>query len=378
MAKIRALFADRVKWAIVATEKHADGTPHLHCLISLLKEYSSTNPNTLDQLINPAKHGNYQAARNVTDVMKYVTKDGDYIAYGVNVKDFLKARVDKKSTKSTVISRMISEGANLDEVEQWDPGYFLMHMRKIMEYQQWKMGQSIRILNKPTKNLQTVVALEGSDPQTPRIARWLTKNLNAFRARRQKQLWIWGPGGIGKSTAVHVLSSYVKICEIFKIGQDFIGGYDAEAGLILIDEFKGQFSKQWMNRFLEGGDMMINEKGTTQWKRGNQPVVIVSNCSPQECYKIPDSSFVPSDFQALMSRVKVVECQTNIRLGAWVANRDLPETQASPIEPDVNHLTLDIDPIDLFAHEEMHSNDSVVQEELPLILENLGLDLIDF
>jgi len=172
-----------------------------------------------------------------------------------------------------------------------------------------------------------------TDPETPKIVEWINDNVMKERPRRKPQLWIYGPTGIGKSQLFDGLRKYLRIAEIFKIGTDFVGGYDINADLILIDEFRGQFSKQWMNRFLEGGDMMINQKGSVTWKRGNQPVVIISNTSPQSCYKIPDSQCLPPDMEALLTRVLVVHPISDIRIGVFESDPvapPLPEAYASP------------------------------------------------
>lgn len=62
---------------IIAREKHADGSDHLHAYLKLDKKIDVRSASLFD-LRN--HHGNYQSARSATKVKKYCTKDGNYIA----------------------------------------------------------------------------------------------------------------------------------------------------------------------------------------------------------------------------------------------------------------------------------------------------------
>ncbi len=73
---IPATVLERVKtgldpeWAVVCQEHHADGSLHLHCVAHLKKNFHTRLPDCFDYLAG--KHGDYRAARNLTDVLKYV------------------------------------------------------------------------------------------------------------------------------------------------------------------------------------------------------------------------------------------------------------------------------------------------------------------
>lgn len=62
---------------LISSEKHQDGTDHIHAWIKLNKSLNVRSP-TLFDLNN--HHDNYQAARNANRVKKYCAKDGNYIA----------------------------------------------------------------------------------------------------------------------------------------------------------------------------------------------------------------------------------------------------------------------------------------------------------
>lgn len=66
---------------VVAHELHQDGTDHLHCWFKLASNVNYKKSDCLDLFYNEIKyHGMYEGARSNIKVLKYVTKDGDYIS----------------------------------------------------------------------------------------------------------------------------------------------------------------------------------------------------------------------------------------------------------------------------------------------------------
>lgn len=68
---------------IVATEDHKEEGTHLHVYLALDKRFETTNQTLLDIRLEddvPTYHGNYQVVKTDRDVIKYVTKDGNYIS----------------------------------------------------------------------------------------------------------------------------------------------------------------------------------------------------------------------------------------------------------------------------------------------------------
>ena len=88
---------------VIAQEMHADGTPHLHVWLQARgkKKFNIREPTKLD-LLHP--HGNYQAARSVSAIVKYVTKDGKWISnLPLEEVEALKKPSKSKTTKVPVI-----------------------------------------------------------------------------------------------------------------------------------------------------------------------------------------------------------------------------------------------------------------------------------
>lgn len=68
--------------------------------------------------------------------------------------------------------------------------------------------------------------------------------------------------------------------------EDFYDFYfDEKFDLVVLDEFKGQKTIQFLNLWLQGGDMTIRKKGSQYIKRKNLPMIILSNYSLDDCYK---------------------------------------------------------------------------------------------
>lgn len=80
------------------------------------------------------------------------------------------------------------------------------------------------------------------------------------------------------------LEQYLSIYWI-PIDEEFYDEWiDHHYDLAVLDEFKGQKTVQWLNRFLQGGPMSIRKKGSQGRKTQNIPVIILSNFSLEECY----------------------------------------------------------------------------------------------
>lgn len=61
---------------IIAEEPHKDGTPHLHMYIKTSEPYDSRDCHCLDIYNN---HGKYEGCRSMKKVIKYCTKELNFI-----------------------------------------------------------------------------------------------------------------------------------------------------------------------------------------------------------------------------------------------------------------------------------------------------------
>ncbi len=127
------------EWSVVCQEQHDDEGLHLHALIRLKSKGTWSKFDMFDAL--GGKHGNYQAARSIRALMKYVTKEGGrIIPVGVDPKYFLRMAKKRKrcvDTKGTQVSEIIRNGGSFKNIVEKFPGFALMNMHKIRSFQTW-------------------------------------------------------------------------------------------------------------------------------------------------------------------------------------------------------------------------------------------------
>ena len=221
MQRIKTRFGPNLEYSVVAKEQHKDGTPHLHALIVLKQPYRSSKSHDLDVLTQHSQHGNYTAVRNLTQTLKYIAKEGNYLEEGISLANAIASTDQKKSTRSAIIAMKIQSGSTLRDLMIQDPGYMLLHGRRVKEYlTTWThMNQAPP---KIWKELSVTNPLT-SDPSVM-IKIWLNTNVLKDRHLRQPQLYVHGPGGIGKTTMIMQLAQYLRIYYIPT--EDFYDFYD--------------------------------------------------------------------------------------------------------------------------------------------------------
>jgi len=275
LERAREFFGADLEFAVVSEEDHADGTPHLHAVFALTKRRDFKNANCFDSMAN--KHGNYQLAKQLRASVGYVVKKGVFIAHGVDVEAFLQAA---KTNKSTQMARFMMEGSTLEQLNNQDPGFVLMHQRKIKEYQAlitvWK--------DVPTK---TWLPLQVTPLMMPlnlvRVACWLNHNMGKERVLRQKQLLLSSPPCMGKTSLIEQLRAYFRVYD--SMGDKWFDSYDPiNHELMVFDEFQATVPLSVMNKVLDGQKCTLQTKGGSVGKTRNIPVIILTNLVKEELY----------------------------------------------------------------------------------------------
>jgi hypothetical protein len=277
LARSLEYFGEVLEFAVVCEEEHEDGSPHLHAVFSLKEKKRTRDPNFLDNLAN--SHGNYQAARKLQDTVKYVVKDGDFISHGVDIATYLQAAKTKQSTKSAVMAKHLLDGKSLQEINNIDPGFFMMNQKKIKEYQAtiavWKLN--------PTRTWKPLPQLAGVTPALSQVVTWMNKNLAKPRPLRQKQLLLSSPPGLGKTTLLEELRHYFKVYS--HVGDKWFDGYDDNHHqLMVFDEFNGGIPLTIMNKVLDGQQCLLQVKGASIPKNHRLPVIILTNYDSHQIY----------------------------------------------------------------------------------------------
>ena len=310
----------RVVAAVVGLENHEEeGGIHFHLAFKLDKKLDIKNANYFDCLTG--KHGNYQSARRWKEVVKYCTKDGNYSTFNVDVEAIVKSLKKKTSSKFEQLAmKIIEEKPTYIDFLTENPGFCLQHGRKIKEF-----IEDCTLLEKgkkePWPGIKVTLDMDYSHLQ---IAEWLNDNLFKEREHKQKQLWIWGPTGNGKT---YLWDTFLeKYCNIFIIPDDdrFMGKWrDNQYDLAIFDEYKGQKTMTWLNQWLEGSQMKLCEKGfATTTKKQRIPTIICSNYPPHMAYS--KTSLNDLGLKAFVERLIVVELTTKLNLEVNPINNPVP------------------------------------------------------
>jgi len=176
------------EWIVVGRELHKDGTPHFHVCCRLLKKMDTTNPREFDWLFN--KHGNYQAMKSKSKCIGYCTKDGDFIAEGIDVRPFLKQNAYEQALLASTIE------AGLKILRRANAGDYMKNLQRY-EY-----------------------ALRKHHPKPPAKCSYPISNFVHSMQDLSKALLIWGKSNCGKTQyALAHFKAPLEVCHIDMLKQ---------------------------------------------------------------------------------------------------------------------------------------------------------------
>lgn len=301
MDRVRQMFHNSLKYAVVAREKHQDGENHLHVLIHLKRQFSTSDANFADSL--SGQHGNYQACRSLKKTQEYCFKEGDYIVHGV---DPIKRRKSKDG-KFDLIAKEIMAGQGFQNIVNKYPGIAMIQKKKVEDFIQWN---SLNLTLLQRWDWTGMKLMPQYNEETKKIVEWLNLNIQQKREFKQKQLMIIGPQNTGKTSLINALERWCRIYHI-PATEDFYDLYDDNLfDLAVLDEFKASKTIQWLNLWLQGGIMNIRKKGSQYLKKKNIPTIILSNYKLHENYSKVDSS----KLETLESRLEILEVSEFINI----------------------------------------------------------------
>lgn len=331
-------------WAVVASESHQDGTPHLHVLARLRSKSRKSGYEIWDRI--GGQHGNYQAARNVSAVLRYVKKDGNFIVSGTPPADD-STETTGKVAKGTAIAMMILEGATLQDLNEADPGFVMMNLTRVRTYMNF-----VKTTNTPMVPLR--ITVQTDHPETMMIFRWFDENLapgqSLVRPIKTPQLWMWGPANTRKTSAVLLFHKWCSIYNVPHHDTGFNDFYSDSYDLAFLDEFsRGCVQEDWLKQFSQGSPMPIKIKGSSMLKERNMPMVICSNQAP--------SSYIPDleEYKAIEARFLIVYVSTPLDLDGVTIE---PLSAVGPDDPQVPSSVLHHSTPELWQDEEELGSDA--------------------
>lgn len=195
-----------IRYAIVAKEEGAEGTPHLQGYFTGTKMFSF---NQAKELVSDRAH--LEAAKgNEHQNFVYCSKDGNYVEYGTKSKQGKRTDLDD-------IAEMCENGATLLDVAQYSPATYIRNYRGIQHYK--------------------------------------ALHVKPYEHDTIRGLWIWGPPGTGKThhaLRINPESTYMKQ------QNKWFDGYVGEKVIVLDDldeDWLGHYLKMWADKWPRNGEV---------------------------------------------------------------------------------------------------------------------------
>ncbi len=349
MNKVIALSPQPIR-AIVASEKHKDGTDHVHIFLEYATKRDIRDCHIYDHLCG--KHCQISPVKDAGRTLKYITKGDNYCLFGLT-EGFIRAVVSGTSYTLGEVAADIEVNPDINYIALKYPTHFIHYSRGITKL------VDIHRHRKSTKTIaydwshfddvrREIGRLDAqSNISLNMLLDWFERNFrhinedNYDRPLRDKQLWIHGATRTGKSSFIMFLRRFYR-AQLVPAREKFTGGYnDYDIDWLYLEEFYGAKQLQFLNSLLGGEPMNLAWKGGQYTKLKNKPVVIASNLLPSQCYPRVSIS-QPTVWEAFLDRLQVIEFTRVMQLPTLITQLScgFPSLNLKPSSPLLSQETL--------------------------------------
>lgn len=235
-----------IRYLVFGRERGAQGTPHLQGYIIL---HTAVRWSTLNNRlqIEPGRIHWERTMGTPHQASEYCKKDGDFSEFG-------QLPAPDNTNQYTMIAHKIAQGATTQQIREEFPGTWLRFHTAI---DRWINEGRQQRLESYDGNLQ------------------------------DKNLWLWGPPGTGKSRHARTLAERCYNKPVNKWWDGYanepvviIEDLDPDRARMLINHLK-----IWLDRYIFTAEI---KNGALTLSPKDMRLVITSNYSPEECFTEPD------------------------------------------------------------------------------------------
>lgn len=264
---------------IIAHELHKNGDDHIHAYLKF-SEPVRTKSSSFADLVHPdtqqVYHGNYQGCRSAKNVVKYVTKDEDYIS-DLDVPSI----VAGKSSRKAICQKILS-GTELAEIAQDHPEIIFGYTKLKLDVQTFK---------------------EDMAPRKPSLPTFLPNPwglvLPSFKKAKKRHYWIYSTKpNLGK-TFLFAKPLVEEYRAVIAAGNLSVWNVEVSTQLLILDDYN--------HAALRYNDLNTICDGTYCFKRAYRGVVQLSNflviVLSNQCIK----DIYPNMYELLYARFNEIE-----------------------------------------------------------------------
>ncbi len=330
-------YADDIALAVACNEEHEGGPLHVHLFVLFKERQQKTGLAWLAEAFGDQDGGadSHGAGRYQVDLgtakagHKHHVKGIEYCSdpkkgskfcwYGVEDLEAWKVGkpTENDSAKASIIDYADKKKSFFEVMR--DPslqGYLLSNAAKVKLYlSSRRMAQA-----EEKEPWGPVHWLSSYSRSATTIQAWLNTNIRAGpRAPRQKQLWIHGPGGLGKTHLIEWLNRFVRIWLYNRVEMYQDAYQNGEYDLCVLDEFNpgATIPISTLNTLADGSIMLLPKKNDAALvKTDRLGLIVCSNAAPAEIYHSLAYK-APLVVQALESRFTVVNLVEEICPSKW-------------------------------------------------------------